>query len=210
MTAPESGLSHEIGLDFAPFVRGQQGLSLLYKQKLGQTTTHNWQKQTAFRLLTGFYKEPIGSDGLPYQKGDTIFVQNSVGDANRYFINMGVERQLIKNKFRFYYGGDIGFRGSVSNLETQVDATANGSTFPYDEHNGEVTTRAAELSAFAGCNYFFLPRFSIGLEVFYSVGIEFSTAKIIRDGEEVGAPHQQATFVGSTNFPRLLYLSFHF
>ena len=203
------GYPNEIGLDFAPFLRGQQGLSLLYKHEAGHLKTGEWQKRNAVRVLAGFYKEELSSDDLPYVKGDTTFTRYSTGDANNYFINLGIERQLTKRKFRFYFGADIGFHGSFYKSDTRVDAIVNGSTFPYDSYQGEVTARTLEASAFGGCNFFFLPRFSIGLELYYSLGIELSTSKIIRNGE-VSSSNEQTTFVGVTDWPRLLYLSYHF
>ena len=204
-----NGFIHEIGVDAAPFLRGQQGVSLLYKHEAGQVKVGQWQKCNAIRLLAGFYNEEIVSDDLPYQKGDTTFMRYSVGDKNTFYINIGMERQFTKNKLRFYAGGDIGFRGSIYKPDTRIDAIVNGSTFLYDIYQGEVTARTLEASVFGGCNFFFLPRFSIGLELNYSLGIELSTSKIIRNGEP-SSPNEQTTFVGSADFPRLLYLSYHF
>ncbi|HRI58768.1 MAG TPA: hypothetical protein PK228_03570 [Saprospiraceae bacterium] len=209
VTPASNGFIHEIGVDFAPFLRGQQGVSLLYKHEAGQAKVGHWQKRNAVRILAGFYQEEINTDGLPYQKGDTTFVQYSTGDENTLFVNIGIERQFAQNKLRFYAGGDIGYRGSIYKPDTRIEITINGNTFPHDSFSGKVNTRTLEASAFGGFNFFFLPQFSIGLELNYSLGIEFSSAKIIRNGEET-SPNEQTTFVGSADFPRLLYLSYHF
>lgn len=207
--AAENLFSNEIGLDLSPFLRGQQGGSLLYKHEAGLMKVGQWQKQNAVRILAGYYREEIVGDGLPYLRGDTTFHRYSAGDQHTVFVSIGVERQLTKNKLRFYFGGDIGYRGSVYKPDTRIEITINGITFPYDSYSGQVNTRALEASALGGCNFFFLPRFSIGLELNYSLGIEFSSAKTTRSGEST-SPNEQTTLVGSADLPRLLYLSYHF
>ncbi len=46
--------SDEIGVDFAPFLRGETGASLLYKHALGKTSDPESKKRYALRLLLGY------------------------------------------------------------------------------------------------------------------------------------------------------------
>lgn len=208
--APEAGAEREIGLDFSPFVRGQAGLSLLYKHGIGLEKVALWKKRSALRLLAGFHTENNDTEAPLYKIGDTTFIHSSTGRLQHYFFAMGIENQLTKgDKFRFYYGGDLGMRSTLHKPETRIDAIVNGATLPYDSYQGKVTTRSIELYVFGGVAYFFKPWLSVGLELYYSLGIEFSNSKIIRNGQAVSG-NEQTTFVGSAEFPRLLYLSYHF
>ncbi len=200
---------NQIGLDFAPFVRGQQGLGLIYKHKIGRVKVKKWQKQSALRAVAGFYKDPIDPYNFPYHRGDTTFVHDGGGDANRYFISVGMERQLDRKKFRFYFGGDIGYRGSTYKSTTYINATVNNTTFLYDSYGGDVISNAPIVSAFVGCNYFILPRLSVGVEAQIAFSIDFSTSKIIRDGQ-AGTPYKSTVFEGANDLLRFLYLSYHF
>lgn len=204
------GFWHEIGLDFAPFVRGQQGISLLYKHKIESVAGGKWHKQDVLRALAGFYTDPINANDFSYRRGDTLFVRNSVGDAKRYFISVGAERQYDQKKFRFSFGGEIGYRGSIYKPDIRVDATVNGTPISSDLSQGKVTSRAPEVGVFGGCHFFILPRFSIGLELCCSFGIDFSTSSIIRNGQVTSSNDSRSYYLGPNNLLRLLYLGYHF
>ena len=201
---------HEIGLDFAPFVRGQQGGSLIYKHKIGAVKVKKWRKQSALRLITGFYKNPIEQSTYQSLRNDTVFAESAGAyKANRYFVDIGFERQLDRNKLRFYYGAEVGYQGGTSNPVRHTEASVNGASFPYDFTQSKRRRNGPEISAFAGGNYFFLPHFSIGLEVHFTYGIDFSTTRTFRNGEMIRSD-QNIVFVGATNLLHLLYLSYHF
>ena len=67
----------------------------------------------------------------------------------------------------------------------------------------------AEASILAGVNYFFLPRFSIGLEANISAGLEFSDSKRLQNGVIVRTD-KGTLFEVEASLWRLLYLSYHF
>jgi len=207
---PAPHFKHEIGLDFAPFVRGQQGASLIYKHKIGAVKTKKWQKQSALRLVAGFYKDGINAYESHYQRSDTAFVLNGKPhDTNRYFVDIGFERQLDRNKFRFFYGAEVGYQSAVYESATTTQATVQGSVFPYDSTRYNATAHGPEASIFAGANYFFLPHFSIGLEVHLSYGVEFDTQKATsnRYGNRT---YQSTVFVSTLDLLHLLYLGYYF
>lgn len=207
--APASNdFSNETGLDFAAFLHGNQGVSIIYKKQIGQTHIEKWQKRNAFRVLAGWYRYDTGNR-YTYLRNDSTFATSSSGEGNRYFANAGWERQLTKNKFRFYFGADAGYGYNFYKSDNHTDIAVNGAAAGSDFYNGEVTTHRIEIAAFAGCNYFFFPRFSAGLELHVPVALEFSDSKIIRNGE-VRIVNDNTIFSSGNDWPRLLYLSYHF
>ncbi len=204
------GFLNEIGLDFAPFVRGQQGGSLIYKHRIGSVKVKKWQKQTALRVVAGFYKDPIVAGDYQYQRNDTLFkVGSNAYKANRFFADIGLERQLDRNRFRFYYGAEVGYRGSRSKPVSRIEAIVQDTAFVYSVTQTNFIRNGPEVSVFSGGQYRFLPHFSLGLEVHLSFGLEFNTNERVRNNGPV-ATDRNLVFVGATNLLHLLYLSYHF
>lgn len=207
-TPAANGFSNEIGLDFASFLHGNQGVGIIYKKRIGQTHIAKWQKRNAFRVLAGFYRYDT-DNAISIIHNDSTFNTNSSGRGDWYLINAGWERQLTKSKFRFYFGADAGYGYNSYKSDNHTDITANGVPVGSDFYNGEVTTHRVEIVPFAGCNYFFFSRFSAGLELHIPVAMEFSNSRIIRNGE-VNLEDDNTIFSSGNDWPRLLYLSYHF
>lgn len=205
-----TGFPNEIGLDVAPFVRGQQGGALIYKHRIGSVKVKKWQKQSALRVVAGFYKDRIVAGGYQYQRSDTLFaVGGHTYKANRYFADIGLERQLDRNRFRFYYGAEVGYRGSSSKPVSRIEAIVQDTAFLYSVTQHNFIRNGPEVSVFSGGQYRFLPHFSLGLEIHFSYGIEFNTNKSVRNSGAVSTD-KNIVFVGATNLLHLLYLSYHF
>lgn len=205
----KSGFANEIGIDFATLARGKKGTVILYKHAIGTPKSANWEKRTALRGLVGYYRESLLHSSFPRIVGDSLFIETSQGNQEHYFVNLGVERQLSRRKFRLYYGADAGYRYRKYRADTQYEAYVQGAYSSYDQQQGEVRTNRYEASVFGGGNYFIWPQLSIGLELQVAFAIEMSSSDIIRDDQVISSDTNTLSDF-SLNMPRLLYLSFHF
>ena len=201
--------TNEIGVDFAPFVRGQTGASLLYKYSFDKKASPEQKKRFAMRVLLGYYDYPYGYSSFVKNVGDTIFLREGSGRAKHQFIRVGTELQTRKRNFRFYLGADAGYRYWTSTSEGQQIALARGTRFIIGQSEDETKSNVVEASVMAGVNYFFLPRFSVGLEANVSLAMEFSRSVVT--GNNAGVLTNYNTLLElDTRFLRLLYLSYHF
>ncbi len=210
LVSPKSAFKNEIGLDFAPFVNGDRGVSLLYIRQIGPVKVKKWQKQSALRLVAGYYKDPIHPNNFDFLQPNPSFKTiYEPYDANRHFASVGYERQLDRHSFRFYYGGEVGYRGGNGQSVSHEDSIVNGVNKVQSVRNSKWTAKGPEAAVFSGVNYFFLPHFSIGLEIHISYGIEFYNSESVRDNQ---APYQydNTTFIGTTDLLHFLYVSYHF
>ena|GEM_PF-3310549 len=201
--------SNEIGVDFAPFLRGQSGASLLYKHSLGKTTDLEGRKRYALRLLLGYYEDPNNGSSFFRHVEDTTFYFEHTGRSKHQFLRLGTELQIRKKNFRFNIGADLGYRYRTSMLDHQTIAEVDGVRFASDPHQSKHQANVVEASILAGVSYFFLPRFSVGLEANCSAGIEFSKSNTIRNGVTTFA-NRNTIFEIDISLWRLLYLSYHF
>ena len=93
--------------------------------------------------------------------------------------------------------------------ESQHLSRVGGLSFTTEEFEHENKGNVVEGSIFAGLQYFFLPRFSVGLEANASVGVEFSSPKLLKQGAVVSS-NNNTLIEFDVNLGRLLYLSYHF
>jgi len=199
----------DIGIDFAPFLRGEPGISLLYKHGLNQTADIEKRKRLALRVLVGYYESSYGNIAQYKQTVDSIFFREGAGNGNDRFISGGLELQLRKNKFRWHVGFDLGYRHGTSTGKSQDITESGGKRFVTDRRDHESKYNVAQGSLLAGVNYFFLPRFSIGMEANLSLAIEFSKSKVLRNGM-VTLQDSGTLFEVDTRLWRLLSLNYHF
>lgn len=211
-TAPlprSARFSQEIGLDFAPFVHGHSGASLLYKHSLGKTSDLQRKKRLALRLQLGYYEDPINSATLVGNVGSSTFYQAYSGRSKHQLLRFGIEDQISKKNFRVYFGADLGYRRWTELSDNQSIVSTSGQQTITDSWQGETTANVAEASVLAGVNYFFLPRFSVGLETAVSAGMESSEVQTIRNGSTTST-NNNTLFEIKIPLIRLLYLSYHF
>ncbi len=199
----------DIGIDFAPFLRGEPGISLLYKHALGNTSDIELKKRFALRILLGYYESSYGYLSQYKQTVDSIYFKEGAGENTDRFISGGVELQLRKNKFRWHVGFDLGYRHGTSSGKSQDITESGGKRFVTARYDHERKYNIAEGSILAGVNYFFLPRFSVGLEANLSLAIEFSKSKVLQNGM-VTLQDSGTLFEIDTRLWRLLSLSYHF
>jgi len=200
--------SNEIGVDFAPFLRGEPGISLLYKHGLGKTADLEQKKRYALRLQIGYYEYAYGYTTLRTLNMDTLSLTEGSGRTKHRFIRVGTELQVRKKNFRFHIGADLGYRYYTSMGESQLLNRVGNMSFVTEQFEHESKYNVAEASILAGINYFFLPRFSIGLEANVSAGLEFSTSKTLQNGAVLRMDKGTLFEVGP-RLLRLLTLSYH-
>ncbi len=200
--------NNDIGIDFAPFLRGEPGISLLYKHGLNKTADIEKRKRLALRMLVGYYESSYGYTTLYKQTVDSIFFKEGAGNRNDRFISGGLEFQIRKNKFRWHLGADLGYRHASASGKSQDFTQSGGKRYVTANYDNETKYNIAEGSILAGVNYFFLPRFSIGLEADFSLAMEFSKSKVLQNGSVLFQDHGTLIEVG----PRFktLHLSYHF
>lgn len=200
--------NNDIGIDFAPFLRGEPGISLLYKHGLNKTADIEKRKRLALRVLVGYYESSYGYTSLYKQTVDSIFFKEGAGNRNDRFISGGLELQIRKNKFRWHLGADLGYRHASNSGKSQDFTQSGGKRYVTANYDNETKYNIAEGSILAGVNYFFLPRFSIGLEADFSLAMEFSKSKVLQNGSVLFQDHGTLIEVG----PRFktLHLSYHF
>ncbi len=201
--------SDEIGVDFAPFLRGETGASLLYKHILSKAANPESKKRYALRMLLGYYDYAYGHSSYLKQVGDSIFLTEGSGKAKHRFLNAGAELQIRKKNFRFHFGADLGYRYWTSLGESQHLTQVGGMRFITEEYDHESKANVVQGSVVGGVSYFFLPRFSIGMEANVSAAFEFSKSKLIQNGAVVFDNNNTLIEVDMHLF-RLLYLSYHF
>jgi hypothetical protein len=201
--------SDDIGLDFAPYLRGEPGISLLYKHALGNTSDIELKKRFAMRVLLGYYNTSYGYFSQYKQIVDSIYFKEGSGSRNDRYISGGIELQFRKNKFRWHVGFDLGYRQGTSSGKSQDITESGGKRFVTARYDNESKYNVAEGSILAGVNYFFLPRFSIGLEANSSLALEFSKSKVLQSGSVFGED-SGFLFELEPRFWRLLSLNYHF
>jgi len=201
--------SNEIGVDFAPFLRGEPGISLLYKYGLSKSADQEQRKRFALRLQLGYYEHSYGYYSYFNRVVDTIFSAEGSGNAKHRFARVGTELQWGKKNFRFHVGADLGYRYWTSTGESQHLKQFGNMSFVTEQFEHKNKYNVVEGSVLVGVSYFFLPRFSVGMEANMSVGFEFSKTRTLQNGSIVRTDNE-TLFEVETRLVRLLYLSYHF
>lgn len=208
--APRSArFSQELGLDFAPFTQGQSGASLVYKYSLAKKADVQPKKRLALRLQLGYYEDPYNNAALTGNVGSTTFYNEYSGRTKHQLLRLGIENQINKKNFRYYFGADLGYRRWTGLSDNRSVLYTNGQPSVTDSWQGETTANVIEASVLGGINYFFLPRLSLGLETNISAGMESSNIKTIRNGATTTSG-DNTLFEVSFPLISLLYLSYHF
>jgi hypothetical protein len=159
--------------------------------------------------LLGYYRSSYGYSVLLNQLVDTTFLRDGSGDTKDKFLRVGTEFQVHKNNFRWYLGADLGYRYSTSLGESHDLAQVNGMSTITAQYKNEQKSNILEGAILAGVNYFFLPRFSIGLEANIIVALEYSNAKRVQSGVVISQDNGTVLNIDA-NLWRLLCLSYHF
>lgn len=201
--------SQELGLDFAPFIQGQSGASLVYKHSLAKKADVQPKKRLALRLQLGYYEDPYNNASLTGNSGNTTFYNEYSGRTKHQLLRLGIENQINKKNFRYYFGADLGYRRWTGLSDNRSVLYTNGQQSVTDSWQGETTANVVEASVLGGINYFFLPRLSVGLETNISAGMEYSNVQTIRNGSTTSAGNS-TLFEIKIPLISLLYLSYHF
>ncbi len=200
--------SNEIGVDFAPFVRAEPGLSLLYKHGLGNTADIERRKRFALRLLLGCSEDAYSYSAAGLGSDTTYLIEGS-GRTKYSSLSTGIELQGLRKNVKFYVGADLGYQYWNSSGESQRTDMVNGMIFKTEQYEQEKKGNVVESSILAGVQYFFLSRFSIGLEANVSAGMEFSNSNLLQNGAVVRTDKGTLFEIEASPW-RLLYLSYHF
>jgi len=201
--------SNEIGVDFMQPFREQSGVNILYKHALGKTTDMEGKHRFALRLLLGYYDYAHDYSITLRQVGDTTFLLEGSGLIKHRFLNAGAEMQFRKKNFRFHLGAEAGYRRWNSLGRSQRLSRANGISIVTDPNEFESKANVAQASVLGGISYFFLPRFSVGMEANISAALEFSRTKTLQNGAVVRTDTGNLLEI-DFRFIRLMYLSYHF
>ena len=205
----KQAFTHQIGVDFVSFLRGEQGLSLMYKQAISGNAGIFKQHQTALRIGGGFYTDNSNQNNFLSIDADTVYRQYFSSNSKVQFIKFGVENQINRKKWRFHYGADAGFRYWNSDGLSQTRKQFSTTTIVLDETKFKTQARAIDVSFLAGISYFIIPRLSVGLEANFSAGREFSNTSVT-DSNGVSSSFTNGNFDFDIQTWRLLLLSFHF
>lgn len=201
--------NNEIGFDLRSSLLQGEGIKMLIKHRLD--TVESAQTAKTARFLGGFFKENIPVYSF-YRVGDTLTTRTSDNSVKRnYFLFTGLEFQKTKKRWRFYTGPEFGYHYSIYKADYVLERKVQGSgvILENDVYNGEVTTQSPRIGGFAGLQYFFARRWSIGLEVNLDFGIEFSHSKTFRGGV-VELENNNIAFDVNNQVVRLFYVSCHF
>ena len=200
---------NEIGFDLRSSLLQGEGIEMIIKHRLDTVGAVRTAK--TLRFLGGFFKEVIPVYSF-YRVGDTVVTRTSDHSVKRnYFLFMGLEFQKMKKRWRFYTGPEFGYHHSIYKADYLLEKKVQGSSvvLSSDVSNGEVTTRSPRVGGFAGLQYFFARRWSIGLEVSLNFGIEFTHSKTFQGGVVEGENNSIVLDLNNQLF-RLFYLSCHF
>lgn len=202
---------NEIGLDAAPWARGDAGGSLILKKGLWSQTGEKKQRQNALRLIGGYYEEKY-SAGVYYFRMDSLhhdFTNN--GLRKIAFCYLGDELQIRYNRWQFHFGVDIGYRRIWSNADYEHRITRVGldTLIGQEFHQFKARSNGFRVGGFGGVDFFLFPRLSIGLEVLFEGGPNFERADTLENGA-VTYSNKFAVFETDIKWLRLLYLSWHF
>ncbi len=206
----QSPFRHEIGVDFNYFLENKSGLNFIFKYQIAPPTTEKWAKTWAVRLVPGFFKQKIGVD-ISTPKVDSLQTYVSMIDKKAWKISIGAERQFTRNRFRFWLGGNFGFARTESKSDSHRKLIFNGMTVNEYKSTGEIKSNTPSVAVFSGCQFFILPRLSIGIELDLPLEWEFSKTTVVPEG---GLPFSDSgrviDFGGNGKFPNLLFISFIF
>lgn len=205
-------LKNDLGLDLAHWLRADPGVVFVWKHAVGREQATSASARNALRLLGGFYRETLSPNDLPVTVGDIRTERTTTNPLKRnYFLYGGLERQIHHRRWRFYFGGDAGYRYSryTDDVEERTKNILSGELLSTDQYQGKVNTHYIRLSALGGVQFMLARRWSIGLELSFDAGLEFSRGDIIRDGV-VTFSDDSTSFASDAQLLRLLYMSYHF
>jgi hypothetical protein len=198
---------HEIGIGASIPFNSDRGAVLLYKHRLGKVLQR--EQRTYQWALRGMLGHAQNDYDFRYTEGmiaDTFFQRRLTGTNFEYDLGIGIERQQMRNRWRFYYGADLLF--GWSNRPVDVDHLAIIEGQPeilLRQSQAEYTAWRAGGSGFAGVQWFFAGRWSLGAELSMSVWLEQTQSNAIGDTEYTNNIFESGVWI-----PRLIYLSHHF
>ncbi|MCC7465317.1 MAG: hypothetical protein IT261_03560 [Saprospiraceae bacterium] len=198
---------HEIGIGASIPFNSDRGAVLLYKHRLGKVQekeqrTYQWSLRCMLTHAQNDYNFQF-TEGMI---ADTFFQRRLTGTNREYDLGIGIERQQMRNRWRFYYGADLLF--GWSNRPVDVDHLAIIEGQPeilLRQSQAEYTAWRTGGSGFAGVQWFFAGRWSLGTEISMSAWLEQTQSNAIIDNG-----YTSNTLEFSFWIPRLLYLSHHF
>ena len=177
--------NNEIGLDLLHWVQGKPGITVVVKHVPGKPIDLPWQNSSAIRLLGGYYQKEISIDRLPLFEGDTV-TQFFANDPMKrdYFGYGGWEYQLTVERWRLYFGTDLGYRFSAytADIRSQAALQSTGELVGTDVYKNKVLTHSVQLGVLTGVQFFFSKRCSISAEMNMEGGLDFTTSNTIRGG----------------------------
>lgn len=171
------------------------------------------QRRTAFRCITGLYHETPRDPEYHYILLDTLTEQvTSRSDKMNYFVYAGLEKQYTRNKWRKYFGFDVGYLHSNSNRDyaDRRIALKSGDVVQNIMSVSKIGSNAAQLAVFGGVTWFFSRHWSLGTELGTQVSLEFEHLKIIRsDMVQISSDNTVLDLFFGHMFPSL-FISYHF
>lgn len=210
---PTPRFKNEIGLDLAQWVRNDQGLTMIWKHALDGPGKAPVYGQNALRLFAGFSREEKSAILFNSVRGDTAIERSALQPRQQnYFIQLGWERQMQPlRQVRFLFGADAGYRRArytADHLE-RYTSRSNGADLGSRTDQIEIGTNAVRLSGFGGIEYWFTPRWSLGFELSYDLGVDFDHSETFRNDALI-LTNDSRTARADVNLWRLLYVAYHF
>ena len=202
----------ELGIDLWQWAGQRPGATLLWKYARAAASDRPWQNRLAFRLSGGFDREKVAAAAVPRVHGDSLIQYLSTDPLKRrYFGFAGLEAQLTRGRWRFFYGGELGYRNNfyTAEVEQRISHRVTGELFSSLQYRNEIRTHEARAAAFGGVQFFFGKHWSIGTEIGLESGVDFSNTKTRRPGQ-ADRSNDSVTFVFDMQPIRQVYVSYHF
>ena len=210
---PTPRFKNEIGIDIAQWIRNDQGITLIWKHALDGPGKAPVYGQNALRLFAGYSQEEKSAFQYNLVRGDTAIERSAIQPRQKnYFIQLGWERQMQPLRHvRFLFGADAGYRYArytADHLE-RYTSRSSGASLGSQTDQVEIRTNAVRLSGFGGIEYWFSPRWSLGFEVSYDLGVDFDHSETFRSDALI-LTNDSRTTRADANLWRLLYVAYHF
>lgn len=203
---------HELGIDLWQWAESRPGATITWKYAPGAAADKPWQNRLAFRLSGGFDRENAATNAVPMVHGDSL-IQRLSSDPlkRRYFGFVGLEAQLTRRRWRFFFGGELGYRNNfyTADVEKRISHRLTGEVFSSYLYQSEIRTHEARAVALGGVQFFFGRHWSIGVDLGLEGGVDFINGKTLRQGQ-VDLSNDSVSFVFETQLIRQVQLSYHF
>jgi len=198
---------HELGIGASIPFSSDRAAVLLYKHRLGEVHQKEERSyQWALRGTLSYGREDYNILFNERMVADTFFQRRLTGTSHKYDIGLGVERQQMRHRWRFYFGADLLFGWDNRPIDIDHLAIIEGQPeILLRQSKSDYTAWRAGGSGFIGAQWFFAGRWSLGTEISMSAWLEQTRSDALTDTEFTSSSLDFSIWL-----PRLIYLSHHF